>query len=214
IPGYSDYLHPYDENHIIGIGKDVDESIDADKIHDPNAVYYTAIQGVKLALFDVSDVANPIEVSKYVIGDRGTDSIALQDHKAFLFDKNKNLLVLPILLAEQKNKTSDYYGDYTFQGAYVFDVTLDNGFVLRGRITHQPDNDTLLKSGYYFDSEFSVKRSLYIGDVLYTISDALIKMNDLATLAPINAVTLPIAKEPVYYPGPVPLPMTVGIAVK
>ena len=62
IPGYSDYLHPYDETHLIGVGKEVDASIDADKIHTEGAVYYTAIQGVKLALFDVSDVSHPIEM--------------------------------------------------------------------------------------------------------------------------------------------------------
>jgi regulator of protease activity HflC (stomatin/prohibitin superfamily) len=43
IPGWSDYLHPYDENHLIGFGKEVDESIDKDKVHSDNAVYYTAV---------------------------------------------------------------------------------------------------------------------------------------------------------------------------
>ena len=43
IPGYSDYLHPYDENHLIGIGKEVDASIDADKVHTEGAVYYHKI---------------------------------------------------------------------------------------------------------------------------------------------------------------------------
>jgi inhibitor of cysteine peptidase len=102
IPGYSDYLHPYDENHLIGIGKDVDESIDADKIHEDEAVYYTAILGVKLSLFDVTDLANPQEIAKYVIGDRGTQSTATYDHKAFLFDKEKNLLVIPIQLLNSR----------------------------------------------------------------------------------------------------------------
>src|SRR6185436_2056678 len=55
IPGYSNYLHPYDETHIIGFGKEVDESIDKDKVHSPGAVYYTAIQGMKVSLFDVAD---------------------------------------------------------------------------------------------------------------------------------------------------------------
>ncbi|MDG6219631.1 MAG: beta-propeller domain-containing protein, partial [Candidatus Thermoplasmatota archaeon] len=50
IPGYSDYLHPYDEHHIIGIGKDAIAS------NDPNFAWY---QGVKLALFNVSDFNNP-----------------------------------------------------------------------------------------------------------------------------------------------------------
>ena len=83
IPGYSDYLHPYDENHIIGIGKDT-EVTEGD---------WVLFQGVKMALFDVSDVENPIELHKVVIGERGTDSEALYDHKAFLFDKDRNLLI-------------------------------------------------------------------------------------------------------------------------
>jgi uncharacterized secreted protein with C-terminal beta-propeller domain len=95
IPGYSEYLHPYDETHIIGIGKEVDPSIDADKVHTPGAIYYTAILGLKIALFDVSDIENPIEEAKIVIGDRGTDSPALYDHKAFLFDREKNSLSSP-----------------------------------------------------------------------------------------------------------------------
>jgi inhibitor of cysteine peptidase len=49
-------------------------------------------------LFDVSDVLNPKEVAKIEIGDKGTSSDALYDHKAVLFDKEKNLLVLPVNL--------------------------------------------------------------------------------------------------------------------
>jgi uncharacterized secreted protein with C-terminal beta-propeller domain len=198
IPGYSDYLHPYDENHIIGIGKEVDESIDADKVHSDNAVYFTAIQGVKIALFDVTDVANPKEMYKVVIGDRGTDSYALKDHKAFLFDKEKNLLVVPILLAEipaaQKdpaNRQWPVYGEFTFQGAYVYDLSLDNGFAFKGRITHYDDNTTFMKSGYYYyGDDYSVKRSLYIGDVLYTVSGMKIKLNSLSDLAELKQLEL------------------------
>jgi inhibitor of cysteine peptidase len=206
IPGYSDYLHPYDENHLIGIGKEVDESIDADKIHSDNAVYYTAVQGVKLAIFDVSDVANPLEIHKEVIGDRGTQSEATNDHKAFLFDKEKGLLVVPILLAEVSEKQKEIEGwqsregDFTFQGAYVYSISLDNGFELRGRVTHLDDPQELLKSGYYFSSPYSVKRSLYMDDVLYTVSSKKVKMNDLGDLSYVNEVELPYEDEGRYYP--------------
>ncbi len=202
IPGYSDYLHPYDENHLIGIGKEVDESIDADKVHSSDAVYYTAVQGVKLAIFDVSDINHPVEMYKEVIGDRGTDSEATQDHKAFLFDREKNLLVIPIKLAEisdaqkksanlDEKKWKKMEGEFTFQGAYIYDISLNKGFKLRGRVTHIDDTETLMKSGYYFDSPYSVKRSLYIDDVLYTISDKKVNMNDLRNITYINEVELP-----------------------
>lgn len=193
IPGFSDYLHPYDENHIIGVGK---EAVEAEE---GNFAWY---QGIKLALFDVSDPENPKEVSKYVIGHRGTDSYALQDHKAFLFSKSKNLLVIPILLAEINPEQyggkppANAYGEYVWQGAYVFELTKENGFVLKGRITHVDDESAFKKAGYYyFGGGDSVKRSLYISNVLYTISDVLIKMNDLADLDELNKIELPFEEQ-------------------
>jgi uncharacterized secreted protein with C-terminal beta-propeller domain len=186
IPGYSDYLHPYDENHLIGIGKETVEAEDGD---------FAWYQGVKISLFNVSDLENPIEITKFEIGDRGTDSPILWDHKALLFDKENNLLAIPILIAEideAKYLTGvppNAYGDYVWQGLYVFNIT-DNDITFRGGITHLDDDIDLLKSGYYFYSEHSVKRSLYIDDVLYTISDKRIKMNSLITLEEINELEL------------------------
>jgi len=187
IPGYSDYLHSYDENHLIGVGK---ETVPAEEDD------FSWYQGVKISIFDVSNVSAPKEVAKYEIGDRGTESPVLSDHKAFLFSKSKKLLVLPILLAEideakYPNGFPPYtYGDYVWQGAYVFNIS-ETGLVLKGRVTHLKDETELLKSGHYFDSPYSVKRALYIGDVLYTISDKMIKMNNLENLGEINAVELP-----------------------
>ncbi len=184
IPGYSDYLQPYDETHLIGIGKEVDASIDADLVHTENAVYYTAIQGVKLALFDVSDVANPIEVYKEVIGDRGTESLATQDHKAFLFDKERGLMVLPVTLAQLKpGQPKNMQGEYVFQGAYVYNLTLENGFSLKGMVTHYDTNEAFLKSGeYFFGGQSDITRSIYIDNVLYTLSQSRLQLNDLTSM--------------------------------
>ncbi|MBN2098918.1 MAG: beta-propeller domain-containing protein [Dehalococcoidia bacterium] len=198
IPGYSEYLHPYDENHVIGVGKDVDESIDADKVHEDDAVYYTAVKGVKLSLFDVTDVSSPKEIAKYVIGDRGTESPVMYDYKAFLFDRSKNLLVLPVSVVEINS--SDHSGDMLswgyegswWQGAYVFDISLERGLELKGRITHCDGEDSVkgAYSSYYGYSYCSIERSLYIGNVLYTISDQKIGMNDLETLEKIGEISL------------------------
>jgi len=186
VTGYSDYLHPYDENHLIGIGK---ETTDAGE--------FAWYQGVKISLFDVSDVRNPVPIFEDEIGDRGTDSPVLWDHKAFLFDKSRNLMVMPIL--EAKVDEAEYpggvpawaYGEPVYQGAYVFDISVDNGLQLRGRITHIDDLSELEQGYYRFYSSFSVERSLYIDNVLYTISQAKIKMNNLENLDYINEVQLP-----------------------
>ena len=186
IPGYSDYLHPYDENTLIGIGKETVEAEGGD---------FSWYQGVKISLFDVSDVQNPRELAKIEIGDRGTDSPVLYDHHAFLFSKEKNLLVIPILEATIDENDfngpvpDNYYGDYTYQGTYVFHISPD-GITLRGRITHLDNSTDLLKSGYWFNSEYEVERSLYIENDLYTLSQGMIKINNLDTLNELAAINL------------------------
>ncbi len=187
IPGYSDYLHPYDENYLIGIGKETVEAEEGD---------FAWYQGLKISLFDVSNVTSPREVGKIIVGDRGTDSPALRDHHALLFDKNRNLLVIPILEAKifrekySGNIPPNTYGEYVFQGAYVFRVSPEEGITLRGRITHLEDQEELDKSGYYFSSKYTVMRSLYVGDVIYTVSSGKIKANSLTDLSEISKVEL------------------------
>ncbi|MCK4583061.1 beta-propeller domain-containing protein [Candidatus Bathyarchaeota archaeon] len=185
IPGFSNYLHPYDENTLIGVGKETEEAKQGD---------FAWHQGIKISLFDVSDVENPRELAKIEIGDRGSDSPALYNHHAFLFSRARNLLVIPILEAQidENDFAGDvppnFYGDFVYQGAYVFDISRE-GITLRGQVTHI-DDDSLLRSGYWFDSEYEVERSLYIEDNLYTISQGRIKINDLGTLEEVKTIEL------------------------
>jgi len=201
IPGYSDYLHPYDETHLIGLGKEAVGATEGD---------FAWYQGLKLSLFDVSNVNAPREMAQYIIGDRGTNSPALYDPKAFLFDHSKNLLVIPVelYLKDTSGYTPLYptypgfsesgpsaYGTFVWQGAYVFRLTLENGFELRGRVT-QIDGETLAKIGqmgdyyYYGGSNYWITRTLYIGSMLYTISDARVQLNSLDDFALIAKIEL------------------------
>jgi len=162
IPGFSGYLHPYDEDHIIGIGK-----------QDSN---------LKLSLFDVTNVTAPTEEAKYVVQADWSDSAVLWDHKAFLFDKAKQLLALPVSINWFEIR-DEYYTKGFWQGAYIFDISLDLGFTLEGNVTHQNATNQ-------FDSGFEVKRIVYIDNVLYTISEKKVKMNDLGSLEPLKEIGL------------------------
>jgi inhibitor of cysteine peptidase len=177
IPGYSDYLHPYDENHIIGVGKDTIEADQGD---------FTWYQGIKIALFDVTDVTNPTELDKEVIGERGSDSLALYDPHAFTFSRSKNLLVIPINEQDGETWGTDYQ-------AYVFHISPERGIVNRGQIAHesrQMEYDEVYPGWDYRYHTNQVKRSFYIGDVLYTVSDEMIKANDLHTLGELMSLML------------------------
>ncbi|MEA1961294.1 MAG: beta-propeller domain-containing protein [Bacillota bacterium] len=191
IPGYSDYMHPYDENHIIGFGKD---TVQLKGWNGESQAFY---QGMKIGIFDVTDVSNPVEMSKTIIGDRGTDSELLHNHKALLFSRDKNLLAFPVTVMEiqqqaQANLKRDNvteYGAFTFQGAYVYDINLEHGLQLKGRITHMDTDDYLKAGDRWYDSGSNVQRILYINDTLYTLSDEMIKANRLPDLKEISTVS-------------------------
>ena len=194
ITGVSQYIHPVNDTHIIGIGKEATEE--------------GFFQGLKMSMFDVSDVANPKEVSKFTIGDRGSDSQVLYDHKAFLYSPDKNLLVLPVMVAEiDRSKYGEplptwAYGEPKWQGAYVFSVDED-GFKVIGRVSHAT-NETEGYRLYYGD--YTVSRSLYIGNALYTMSSKMLKASNLDNLEEMNAVELPGHNYPEYdYAKPMPL---------
>ena len=179
IPGVSDYLQPYDETHLIGFGKS------SQNVTWENAALF---QGLKLSLFDVTDPGHPIDTSDYFVGDRGSDSPALTDHRSVLFDQSLNLLVIPLSIAlNQTTATCTWcYNPPVWQGAYVFNVSVSNGIVLRGNVTQIPTGQlpTWNNTGFF------VTRALYIGSVLYTISNNMVKMNSLSDLTELNSVSL------------------------
>lgn len=242
ITGFSDYLHPYDENHVIGIGKSATEE--------------GRIEGMKIALFDVSNADNPIEEAKIEIGDRGTNSDVLYNHKAFLFNKNKNLLVLPIQVYKEKEMGDEFSrwvgSEIIFNGAYIFTINSE-GISLRGKISHFDnkskygyakqdsigtirkiygqdyvkiaENSWEINNTYYnkysktvytdeyidkqpgginynnlYDYQYQIQRSLYIDDILYTVSQAKIKANNLGNISEINSLDLGYKED--YYPYP------------
>lgn len=207
IPGYSTYLHPMTDNLIIGVGKNTAESANKD---------FAWYQGMKIAVFDVTDVTNPVEKYHVDIGDRGTDSPALNDHRAFLYSPTKQILALPVMLAElsaaQKAgpDASRAYGEYTFQGAYIYKLTPQTGFTFLGRVTQAPDADRFLKSGWYpGSSDRDIQRVGYVDDTLWTISNGGIGLNRLPDLAKQGAVDYPVDQyqDRIYPPIDV-MPMT------
>jgi uncharacterized secreted protein with C-terminal beta-propeller domain len=181
VSGYSDYLQPYDENHLIGVGKETSEA---------ESGYFAWYQGIKIAIFDVTNVSNPMQMWNVTIGDRGSDSPVLSDPKALLFDKQMDLLVIPATVAEIDPSQysngippTSAYGTQVWQGVYVYNITLADGLVLEGNITHA---DTMgLPPNTFF-----INRALYIGNILYTISQAKIELNSLADLSLLKEISL------------------------
>lgn len=184
ITGYSDYLHPLGDQQLLGIGKDAV----------PAGETWWWYQGVKLSLFNTTNPCEPTERARLVLGVRGTDSEALRDHKAVLVEPARQLLVIPVLLAEYDenvtNPAPTQYGRYVTQGAFIFHLDhIAANLTLRGVVSHLVEGLDLSERPWEAQP-FFVTRSLYIGDVLYTLSQYKLAFNDLATLAPIGEIIL------------------------
>ena len=107
IPGYSSYLHPYDETHIIGIGYNVKD----------NGYGGVTNDTMKISMFDVSDVEHPKEIFNHTIGNQYAYSSIGHEHKALFFNKAENLIGFPISWWTRRENKS---------GLVLFRIDLEN----------------------------------------------------------------------------------------
>ncbi len=115
ISGYSGYLHPIADHLVIGVGQEASEQ--------------GRVQGAKVSLFDVSDLAQPKELAKWTSGAFGQTGVEW-DHHAFLYWPETRTLVLPLMEARIDVRS----GQPTY-GAIVLKVER-GGITEIGRIDH------------------------------------------------------------------------------
>lgn len=78
IPGFSEYLHPYGDGLLLGIGMDTDEETGV-------------TNGVKISMFDISDPTDVKEVQKHTIKGAYSSDV-FSDYRAVLIDKDRNMI--------------------------------------------------------------------------------------------------------------------------
>jgi hypothetical protein len=106
-PGYSTYLHPYGDNHLIAMGRDEQWR-------------------VTMTLYDVTDFAKPEMVERLPL-DPQLNSAAVDQHKAFTFVESDNLLSIPYD-GWQYNGRQDRF----MTGILLFDLDPNEGFTEAG----------------------------------------------------------------------------------
>lgn len=190
IPGYSEYLHPYDENHLIGFG------------HDATTYNYgygdvSIPLGLKMALFDVSDMSSPKELYSVKIGDKGTNTPLTYDAKALYWDAEKKLFGFPVDLHElpkgSDSANPSVYGNSVWQGAYIYEVTPEKGFNMKAKLSQIPADVSPVKYEYgsYWDFDATnlfVDRILRIENNLYTLSNNQLNIYDLENFYKIESL--------------------------
>ncbi len=154
IPGYSAYLQPLGEDYILGIG------------YGDN---YGGTNGLKIAIFDVSDKSDPVILGEEVIFDYSefgwASSTAIYNHKDLLISIEKGIIALPF-------STSSWVvtDGYTYDsGILVYNFDFTDGLSYSGFVKHEEDS---VEDVYVYKSKF-------ISEYFYTVSNKYIKVSTL-----------------------------------
>ncbi|CAN5796677.1 beta-propeller domain-containing protein [soil metagenome] len=166
ILGYSAYLHPVGDGLLLGVGQDADER--------------GVITGTQLSLFDVADPADPQRLATADLGQGASD--VEYDHRAFLHWPATGLIVVPFQSWGVDPETGVEQPD---SGAVAFTATRADGIAERARLSHvvrvAPEGTAAARL-WDLAWQAQIRRSLVVGDTLYTVSDAGVAGNDLTTL--------------------------------
>lgn len=157
IPGFSNYLHPIGENHLLGIGYDTEV-----RMQEGSKEPIVLTGGMKLSLFNITDFHNPKEQQAVIIGGRGTNSIVQYDHKALFRDPRNNYFGFPISIYEATEDEDRL--KYEGTGAHIYKVTA-SGIELAAELMEKAR-----PGEQYEDSYNTVQRILYVEDQLFAVS--------------------------------------------
>jgi inhibitor of cysteine peptidase len=173
IPGYSTYLHPVGENHLLGLGYHTE-------LEQSQGSSFVKQVGLKLSLFNVTDLNNPIEQDIEIIGGEGTYSQAIDNHKAFFIHKGKNLYGFPVTVYDYaKNSNYPFLGE----GAMLYTVTPEDGIEVTANLISKKSN----QSFEYWEE--STNRILYINDTIYLVKQQRIDSYDLNSFNQLGTVS-------------------------
>jgi hypothetical protein len=197
MPGFSTYLHPMDDNHLLAIGQ--------------GGTDWGADGTMVVSMFDVSDFAEPDLLWQYDFG--YSYSEAQYNHHAFFFDAERHLLAVPVVTTywgddDTWGDDDDTWGgdddqtepagdDGYFSGVVVLRATAASGFAELAAIDHsqmQPEDG----GGYYYGVS-QPRRTVRIGEYLFTISDVGLIVTAIGTWQNAQEISLPW-EEP-YYGG-------------
>lgn len=253
IPGYSTYLHPYDDTHIMGLGYDTITNqwggtqngwvkVDLYEVNYDKKCGDAWLTSDEVAKCKSGDYKGIIvkQLHTKTFGEAGSYSEALHNPRMFIWNKSKKLLLLPATL--YKNDAVDMYKRVDFfQGLVSIWIDTTTGISEKSRVTHldttgleakrteeckqytAPKEEELCRelidgtvyckpaSSYYYVpdycykdasimtyleansykfSKFFVKRALYIGDNIYSISDAKVQANTSTNFSKVWEVEL------------------------
>ncbi|MEW8117086.1 MAG: beta-propeller domain-containing protein [Candidatus Thiodiazotropha sp.] len=165
VPGFSTYLHPIEGDLILAIGQDTDTN------------------GIKLSLFDISDLAQPVLLNEHLIG-AGSYSEAAYNHHAFTWFEQEQMLAIPVTHWNRSTLEAIFDVNDIFNGLELFKVTAQQGIQPYAAIDHDIFYRNQNNSRWLYPE--GIRRSFFVSDeamnsYIYSISERGFLVNDLAS---------------------------------
>ncbi|MDR0913981.1 MAG: beta-propeller domain-containing protein, partial [Oscillospiraceae bacterium] len=167
IPGFSEYMHPFGNNLLLGLGQEAD-------IDDGST------QGVKLTMFDVADKTDVKVISNYLLP-KDSYSFFANNHKGLFVDSSKQMFGFEYGVY---NEAYSYHGETIFYGVYKF---ADGEFKCAASINLTKLLEKFGKD-FYADYSISQTRGFYIDDYFYIVNGDLVCSFKLADFSPVQTV--------------------------
>ena len=170
VPGFSTYLHPIDDNHLLAIGEYVPE---------PPADWRA--RSLQLSIFDVSDLAHPQQTFTRTVGTAYGWSEAMYDHKAFNYFPQRKLLAVPfsdwLPAPDGSWSWSSFITDLR-----VFSIDSATGITPKGALSMSDVYQTSSSHDWTYYWTPNVRRSVMADNFVYAISDGGIRVADVDAL--------------------------------
>ena len=178
IPGFSTYIHPLGDNHLLTIGQHTVA----------NEWGGFSVEGIQLTVFDVSDFAAPEQAHKVVLEGNAWSS-AVYDSKAFTFHAGSGLLALPLSAYgnfgwDMEIEAQEETVEQTI-GLSLYSVDAELGIDDFGFVDH---SSFLTESPYGWEE---VRRSLIMGDHVYSIGNLGMKVATQDTVEEVSSTLFP-----------------------
>lgn len=159
IPGYSTYMQLIDQNHLLTVGKNTPSGLPGP---------------TEVSLFDISNLLQPERIAEYTFESYSL-SEAEFDHHAFGYYSEFGLLAMPVSTTRIERVDTDGDG-YAETCQWVNDSEL----AVFSIDVNAADPADQLKLKTEIEQNDTVRRSGFIGDKLYSVGNASIKVVDIA----------------------------------
>jgi len=165
MPGFIGYLHPIDDTHLLGIGREI------------NFTPAGETAQVKVALLDVADLSDPKVQAVQLVGQGFASSDSIWDPKAFTWLPSQNMLAIPFV---------DYGGMNFVSDLRLFKVDPASGIQALGSLSMADVYLTYSNQTWSWSWSPTVRRGILadspMGQYVYAISDAGVRSAKVASL--------------------------------